>query len=360
MPETLDQFDDIVAALREDRPVIDPAFARELDQRAAAGFPRKRRRRFALPAIAWVGLPAAAVASLVVVVAVIGGGVSDDSGSGGGGSSSASSGGVAASPQTGAKQAQNEVQQLSRESSADASRRAAPPAFSASAQLRGRVQEQTAGLTLVAAGRDLAELGDRVIATTDQVGGFVMSSSVSTSSGGDYQLRVPVARLDEALARLSKLGHVSQRTQGSQDITAQRNVARDRYDEAVAERRSLLARLGRATTDNEVASLKARLDDVNGRIAVSQAALERVLRRARFASVSVTLQPKRGALVPADDGKWTPGDALDDAGRVLEVAAGVVVVVGSVLLPLALLALLAALAHRSLGRRGRARALESV
>ncbi len=169
-----------------------------------------------------------------------------------------------------------------------------------------------------------------------------------------------MARLDDALARLSKLGHVSERTQGSQDITAQRNVARDRFDESVAERRSLLARLGKATTDNEVASLKARLRDVNAAIAANQAALERVLRRARFASVHVTLQAKRGAVAPVDDGKWTPGDALRDAGRVLEVAAGVLVVVGSVLLPLALLALLGLAASRLTGRRGRDRMLETV
>ena len=192
-----------------------------------------------------------------------------------------------------------------------------------------------------------------MIAATDAVGGFVVSSSVSTSERRRLPLRVPVDRLDEALARLSKLGHVRERTQGSQDITAQRNLARDRYDEAVAERRSLLGRLGKATTDNEVASLKARLADVNAAIASNRAALERVLRRARFASVAVVLQAKASVAAPIDDGKWTPGDAIRDAGRVLEVAAGVAVVVGSVLLPLALLALLGSLGLRASGRRGR-------
>ena len=322
MPDTIDlgEFDDIVRALEEDRPQIDPAFARSLDQRATDGF-AKPPWRFRMPSFVWLGLPATAVAGLVVIVAVIGsagGGTSSDSGSAGSSSGSSGAGGATlnAAPQ-----------ESSRDSAASA---VAPGAAKA---LTGRVQEQTAGLTLVAPGKDLADLGDEVIAVTDQVGGFVMSSSVSTSGGGDYRLRVPVARLDEALGRLSKLGHVSERTQGSQDITAQRNVARDRYDEAAAERRSLLARLAKATTDNEVASLKARLNDVNGTLAANKAALERVLRRARFASVNVDLQAKSGAVAPVDDGKWTPGDALKDAGRVLEVAAGVVVIVGSVAAP---------------------------
>lgn len=343
MPETLDQFDDLVAALEAERPQVDPVFARELDQRAAAGFPR--RRRFALPKVAWLGVPAAAVASLLVVVAVIGGTSSQDSFT-----SSDSSGGavVQSAPQESAGAA----------GSTSSAARALPAA--AESLLRGRVQEQTAGLTLVAAGKDLPGLGDRVIAVADAVGGFVVTSNVDSRTGGDFQLRVPVARLDDALARLSRLGHVSSRTQGSQDITAQRNIARDRYDEAVAERRSLLGRLAKATTDNEVASLKARLDDVNAQIATSRAALERVLRRARFASVNVTLAAKQGATGPVDDGRWTPGDAIRDAGRVLEVAVAVLVVAGSVLLPLGLLVLLGVLAARTLGRRGRARALESV
>ncbi len=347
MPDTIDlsEFDDIVRVLEEDRPVIDPTFARSLDQRATDGF-AKPPWRFRMPSLVWLGLPATAVAGLVVIIAVIGSagsGVSDNSGS-----SSGSSGGSSA------------ISSAPQESAGRPSAAADAVAPSAAKALTGRVQEETAGLTLVAPGKDLADLGDEVIAVTDQVGGFVMSSNVSTRGGGDFQLRVPVARLDDALARLSKLGHVSERTQGSQDITAERNVVRDRYDEGVAERRSLLARLAKATTDNEVASLKARLNDVNGAIAANKAALERVLRRARFAAVSVTLQAKQGAVAPVDDGRWTPGDALRDAGRVLEVAAGVVVIAGSVLLPLGLLGLLAALGLRASGRRGRNRVLETV
>ncbi len=349
MPDTIDmsEFEDLVKALEEDRPQIDPSFARILDRRAADGF-AKPPWHARLPSLTWLGLPAAAVASLVLIVAVVGGssGPGDDSSSGAGGASSS----VAAAPQ----------QELSGSKAArDSAASAAVPAAS-QPLLRGRVQEQTAGLTLIAPGKQLAEVGDRVIAVTDQVGGFVVSSSVSTTSGGDYQLRVPVARLDDALGRLSKLGHVSERTQGSQDITAERNVARDRFDEAVAERRSLLNRLAKATTDNQVASLKARLGDVNAAIASNRAALERVLRRARYASLRVSLQAKRGGVIPVDDGTWTPGDAVRDAGRVLEVAAGVVVVAGSVLLPLALLALLGVAASRVAGRRGRDRMLESV
>ena len=58
-----------------------------------------------------------------------------------------------------------------------------------------------------------------------------------------------------------------------------------------------------------------------------------------------------------EGGAWTPGDAFDDALRVLEVVAGVALIAAAVLLPLALVWLLAWLGHRTVVRRApRARA----
>jgi hypothetical protein len=63
---------------------------------------------------------------------------------------------------------------------------------------------------------------------------------------------------------------------------------------------------------------------------------------------------------PPHGGPWTPGDALHDAGRVLEVLAGAALVGGAVLLPLALLAAAAAIAARALRRRRRESALDAA
>jgi hypothetical protein len=59
-----------------------------------------------------------------------------------------------------------------------------------------------------------------------------------------------------------------------------------------------------------------------------------------------------------DSGAWTPADAFDDALRVLEVAAGVALIAAAVLLPVALIWLLAWLARRGISRRRRERALD--
>src|SRR5689334_19881189 len=81
------EFDDLVALLEEDRPVIDPVFARELDQRAAAGFPR--RRRFRLPQLGYLAVPAVGLAVAAFVIA----GLPDGSGT-----TSDSSGGASSAP----------------------------------------------------------------------------------------------------------------------------------------------------------------------------------------------------------------------------------------------------------------------
>ena len=72
--------------------------------------------------------------------------------------------------------------------------------------------------------------------------------------------------------------------------------------------------------------------------------------------MSVAVVPRGGG--EDEGGAWTPGDAFDDALRVLEVAAGVLVVAAAVLLPLALIWLLAWLARRGVSRRRRERALD--
>ncbi len=85
------------------------------------------------------------------------------------------------------------------------------------------------------------------------------------------------------------------------------------------------------------------------------AALDRTVSLATI-DVSVVGDARGQAAPPA--GRWTPRDALRDAGRVLEVALGVVVVGAAALLPLALFAALAAVAGRLFVRRRRERALE--
>jgi hypothetical protein len=373
---------ELTALLREERPEPDPTFARALDDRVKRGFPRRAQGR-AVPAPhgaarlrSWLNgalrspVALGSAATIVLVAVVIGVSQlpsgSDHSGSGGGGSvvTTARSNPAPGAAEDARKQSAGSSEaQDSGGGASGVAPAVAPRAGSGSPSSDSRTQrfvERSAALTLGARPQDLDDVADGVVRVTDSVGGFVGSSSVTSGREASFELRIPSARLQRALSDLSRLAHVRERTQETEDITSSVVSARDRLENARAERASLLRRLSRADTDAEAARLRARLKTVTQNIAAYKAQLSRVENRARFANVSVQVVADRGA-GPADDGgAWTPGDALHDAGRILEVAAGVVVVAGAAMLPLALVAALAWLAGRRAVRRRREAALDAL
>jgi hypothetical protein len=367
--------------LRAERPEPRPGFTAGLDARAAGGFPRRRRpgalaglrerlraTPLLVPGTALAGLVAVAVA--VGVLSSGGGGevpaVTGFSGAGSSSSKEAAPSTDAAGPVVGPTLAQ------AQKSGDDAASRAGvppvPPAPGGSPRSDGRSKryvERSAALTIAAPPARIDEAARRIADVADQLGGFVVTSSVTSSgpsSGGQFVLRVPTARLQDALVQLSRIGHVRERRQDVTDITAERTSARARLAEARAERTSLLRRLAAATTDAEVLALRAELRDVNRRISLNRAALSRVDNRARYANVAVSLIAEHGGATgkPGGGNGWGPGDALHAAGRVLEVAAGVLLVALAAAVPLGLVAALAVLAARAARRRARERALDAV
>jgi hypothetical protein len=365
---------ELTALLREERPEPDPTFARALDDRVTRGFPRRAQGR-AVPAPhgaarlrGWLSgalrspLALGSAATVVVVAVVVGlsqlPGNSDDSG-GGGGSSTVSR-----------EAAQPSVESQSADSAKDSAGAAsgvapaaAPPAGGGSPRSDSRTQhfvERSAALTLAARPQELDDVADGVVNVTDSVGGFVGSSSVTSGREANFELRIPSAQLQRALRDLSRLAHVRERTQETEDITSSVVSARDRLQDARAERASLLRRLARTTDDDRAKALRSRLRVVSHQIAMAKTQLSKVENRARYANVSVQVVADRSAAATDDGGAWTPGDALHDAGRILEVAAGVAVVAGAAMLPLALVAALAWLAGRRAVRRRREAALDAV
>ena len=212
--------------------------------------------------------------------------------------------------------------------------------------------------------RDIDRAAAEILRVTDDLGGYVVSSTVSSNSSGQFELRVPERRLQAALSRLSRVAKVRQRTQSAQDITGAVVSVRERLKDARTERRSLLRQLAAATTPNQTSSIRTRLRLVSGQIAAAKRDLSRVQTRATRSTIAVTLLADRRS--SGDDGDddgasgWTPGDAFDDAVRILEVTAGVLLVAVALLLPLGLVALLVWLAARQAAQRRRERALDAV
>ena len=355
--------------LVETRPAPDPAWAAELDRRVERGFERSPRpaswRRRLRPSL----MPALGFATCLVLVVGIGVGLRDR------GDDEAGSTPLTAQPELfdrdesagSAGDSGPRGRELAPAASADSAAPsiAPPPGGGGAVPGEQRKVERFASLTLTAAPREIAELGDAVIRVTDRLGGYVATSTVSASDdggGGSFELKIPVRRLDRAMAELSELAHVSERSQATQDITGQFNATRSQVREAKAERQSLLRQLAAADTVNETESIRARLRIVANELESARRGARQVNRRAAYATVGVTLAADPdapGAGEGDDEGGWTPGDAVRDAGRVLEVAAGVAIVALAAAVPLGLLGLLAWLVVRTTVRRRREAALDA-
>jgi hypothetical protein len=338
---------ELALLLRDDRPQPAPAWATHLDRRVEAGFPArpKTRRDWGWLRVAAPVLAVFAILVPIVGLATLSGGGSDDSGSAGsssGGSSSAGSSSAGSAESTAGDEA------------APITRQAAPPPISDA--VRDRRVQRGVQMTLAAPRREIDGVSTQIGDIASDLGGFVARSRVTSSSGGDLQLRVPTKRLDTAVQRLSKIAKVRELSRSSEDITRSFVSARARLSDARAERKSLLKQLANATTLNETESIRARLRDVSREIAAARDSLRRVSNRANFADVAVTLLATRGG--GAAGGVWTPGDAFHDALRVLEVIAGVLLIAAAVALPLLIAWVLGWLGRRGVMRRRRERALD--
>lgn len=358
---------------RASAPPMPPGLALRLDAAVAEGFPKARaeqtrprwlRRPALVPAL---GALATVLLALAVGVSVLRGGNGDDvtfdTGAGQAELSSGASGESAAgSPSAGGSTAAGPSGALTPPVAEDAdSLLQRTPRAAASGPRRVR---RAAELILATPIADLQKTSDAVGRTADRLGGHVQRSDVSAgdeAGQATFDLRIPTARLDEAMAALSELGDVRSRTQRSEDITARFTSARSRLQDARAERQALLRALAEADTSQEIDSINARLDIARARIAAAKGDLFGARRAAGLARVSVTVVADpgddQGSGFGGDDG-WTPGQAFDDAIEVLSVAAGVAIVAVAAAIPAAVLALLALLAWRVYRRRSRELALE--
>jgi Domain of unknown function (DUF4349) len=370
---------ELALLLRDDRPQPDPTWATHLDRRAAAGFrAQPRRRPWRYQAWAPIAATAAVILPLLVAIAVFeGGGDQNESAgtaasesadpfddSGGSSASGDAAGGGEPAPASRAEGAGAGVEPASRPA-ADSALTVPPvpptrPGGDPDSDGRGpRAVERAAALTLAAPAREIDRVAARAGRITSDLGGFVSSSSVTSTRGGDIQLRVPSARLDTAIQRLSALGRVRELSRQTRDITSVVVSARERLNDARTERQSLLRQLAEAVTVNETESIRARLRIVSREIARARARLRNTENRAQFADISLALVVHRGGAEEEEEGgAWTPGDAFDDALRMLEVAAGVALIAAAALLPLLIAGALGWAATRGVTRRRRERALD--
>jgi hypothetical protein len=379
----LRDLEDLVHDIRAAAPQMSPAFAARLEHQAAEGFPasqerpaRRRPRRGML--LAMGGSLAAAIVALVVVLGhgaptdqptatLANGGPEIRDGSGAAAPADSATAQDAPAPPRGKAPAPARESAPASPLASSGAAAGQSPSAARSVPLAPprapRKVQRSADLVLRVPSGDVASTADGVVRTVDRFGGIVASSTIGSddATGGEasFDLRIPTGRLDDALAALSKLGHVAERRQDLVDVTGSFTSAEDRLSDARAERRGLLRALGRSTTSVQIDSLRARLRIVRSQIARLDGALNALRRRTDLSTVSVVVRggaTKAGG-VGSPGGGWSPGDAARDALRVLEVSAGVALIALAVALPLALLAAIVAVGVRAGRRRRRESAL---
>ena len=367
----MEPFEDdrLVGALESLRPQPRPAFAAELDERAAAGFPRHSGgsawRRFAdrlraiKPRRALIPAGATALAAVVAVTVVVAIGERDsDNPSSSGGSflnlyeAEDGASALPAQPQAG-----SEVASSAGAIAKDLNLNRSGPYAS---QAPRREIERSAHMVLGTEPTEIRKAASEVFETVHAYRGIVLNSSIRDGAEGEasarFALLIPSAKLGDAMADFSAIGEVRSRREATADITAPTVRTGELLRDSRATIEGLLAQLAQADTDAERAAAEAKLRAERRRAAGLRSQLSSLERRANLSRVQLRIESGAPAS-PADEGGWTIGDALDDAGRILAIAAGVTIVGLAILGPIALIALLAWLANRARIKRARQRAL---
>jgi hypothetical protein len=217
----------------------------------------------------------------------------------------------------------------------------------------GRLQRYSAQLTVAVEDNEaLSKATQSALATARSLGGYVVSVDYATGDTGSASmtLRVPTAKVQDAIVRLSGLGRiVTQQVQiddlqGSVDeLTKRENALRERVAR-------LSARLASPGVDPETrATLEARRDAARSELAQVRTQRAQVTGEARFATVQLSLQTERDASVAPVPSRFDR--AIDRAGQILAWEASAVLYALVVLGPLALLALAVWLIRRGWRRR---------
>jgi Domain of unknown function (DUF4349) len=234
---------------------------------------------------------------------------------------------------------------------------AAPAEQNAPLPSTHRAQDYSASIKLhVADHGELSEAVQSAIRTTRQLGGYVTYVDYGTSGKKDGRaklaVRVPVGRVQTAVARFSELGTILE--QQTEIVDLQGRIDRITLD--IQRRRDRIAKLEAELkdpnlTDAERDRLEARLVAAKRGLANATSNRAGVLRQSRFAKLDLTFttEEREEPAPPPSELRRT----LDDAAGILAAELGVLLYVLIAGAPFIVLAILAWLGLRA-GRRGAA------
>jgi hypothetical protein len=142
----------------------------------------------------------------------------------------------------------------------------------------------------------LAPAEERVTSMTRALGGYVENQAVHSggfTEGSRLTLRVPAPQLDAAVDSVSRLGRVTSRTMGAEDVTDQVVDLDARVTSLRATRDRLRQLLDRSASVVDVIAVEKELARVQADLDSLEARLTQARGQVAMARLSVNLQPKR-------------------------------------------------------------------
>ncbi len=376
------EYEDVAVALAEVRPTPRDDFAAELDELVAAGFPRRSRSggsplaaltarlRAASPQRLLFAGGSTALAAIAVATVVV---ASNDSTPGPVALDSrqhserphhvqfpetiprAATPKVTGQP-TGSSATAGSAEALKEYSTSLPDSNASYPTLSRATK---RDIERSAEIGLLADPADIAGDSAQVFSAVHDARGIILHSTTTAgrNAGAHFDLLIPSAKLGDALAAFSAIDEVRTRHEATADITAPTVAVGEQLQDSRARIDGLLAQLATAETESESEAIASELRSERRHAAALRSRLAELHRRVDYSRVSLRIETGASSTEPG--GSWGIGDAWGDAGHILGIAAGVTVVGLAVIAPLALLCLLAWLAHCLWLRTRRERALDA-
>jgi hypothetical protein len=231
----------------------------------------------------------------------------------------------------------------------------------------GRKIVQSAQLALGTPSNHIDDVAQEVFDVAGREHAVVGSSNVTAGSNGyaEFQLSVPSPAVAATMTALSQLRYatVSSRTDATQDVNGQYLYDNRKLGDDRALRTSLLKQLAKATTQEQIDSLNARIHDAEASIRSDESTLRGLNHKIDFSQVTVTINEAAVPVAPRHSSghsgsSFTLGKAAHDAGRVLTVAAGVALITLAALVPFVLIGALAWWIASGVRRRRREQALD--
>lgn len=271
--------------------------------------------------------------------------------------------GLAGGSGSSGRQAASESEALRREPATSFERARVPKAVSgtssdAAVPPSARLQNYDARIRLRVENRDdLSDAMKRAVLETRRLGGYVVAAEYAQAAQGDGSLvvRVPIGRVQDAIASFSSLGTILEQRISLEDI----QPAADRLTKSIAAKKRRIAELEAkrertrltAAEQAELAAAKADLTRLTQRRAA-------IIRQGAYARVSLGLTTRKAAAPTKKDEPGAFGSFLDDAGSILALEAIAVLYALVVVGPFALLAAFALLGERARRRRANHALLE--